>query len=365
MTILILANYANGLFLFRKELLESFKKAGHKVIVSVPFDENVHKLRDMNVELVDTHLERHGMNPLKDLKLFASYMKIMKNTRPGVVLTYTIKPNIYGAMAAKFLRIPYVCNVTGLGTAIEGGGMLSKILVKMYSFSMSRAKKVFFQNERNLEFMKNKGVAAKNAALLPGSGVNLTEHPFREYPSENDGIRFLAVIRIMKDKGIEEYLEAAEAITSEYDNVSFDLVGEYEEDERAKYEPMIQALEEKGSIRYHGHLDTVEPVMANSHVIVHPSYHEGLSNVLLEAGACGRPVIASDVNGCKETFEKGVTGIGFKPGDSSALRDAIRKFLALSEDDRKEMGRKARHFIEKNYDRKIVISTYEQTLKEL
>ena len=169
----------------------------------------------------------------------------------------------------------------------------------------------------------------------------------------------------MKDKGIEEYLEAAEAITSEYDNVSFDLVGEYEEDERAKYEPMIQALEEKGSIRYHGHLDTVEPVMANSHVIVHPSYHEGLSNVLLEAGACGRPVLASDVNGCKETFEEGVTGIGFKPGDSSALRDAIRKFLALSEDDRKEMGKKARHFIEKNYDRKIVISTYEQTLKEL
>ena len=150
MTILILANYANGLFLFRKELLESFKKAGHKVIVSVPFDENVHKLRDMNVELVDTHLERHGMNPLKDLKLFASYMKIMKNTRPGVVLTYTIKPNIYGAMAAKFLRIPYVCNVTGLGTAIEGGGMLSKILVKMYSFSMSRAKKVFCRDPESI-----------------------------------------------------------------------------------------------------------------------------------------------------------------------------------------------------------------------
>ena len=365
MTILILANYANGLYLFRKELLESFKNAGHKVIVSVPFDENVHKLTDMNVELVDTHLERHGMNPLKDLKLFASYMKIMKKTRPDAVLTYTIKPNIYGASAAKFLRIPYICNVTGLGTAIEGGGMLSKILVKMYSFSMNRAVKVFFQNKRNLEFMQNKGVAKKNAALLPGSGVNLTDHPFREYPSEEDGIRFLAVIRIMKDKGIEEYLKAAEEITSANDKVFFDLVGEYEEDEREKYEPMIRALEEKGVVKYHGHLDSVEPVMANSHVIVHPSYHEGLSNVLLEAGACGRPVLATDVNGCKETFEEGVTGIGFKPGEASALSDAIRKILALSENDRKSMGQKARLFIEKNYDRKIVISTYEQTLKEL
>ena len=365
MTILILANYANGLYLFRKELLESFKNAGHKVLVSVPFDENVHKLTDMNVELVDTHLERHGMNPLKDLKLFASYMKIMKKTRPDAVLTYTIKPNIYGASAAKFLRIPYICNVTGLGTAIEGGGMLSKILVKMYSFSMNRAVKVFFQNKRNLEFMQNKGVAKKNAALLPGSGVNLTDHPFREYPSEEDGIRFLAVIRIMKDKGIEEYLKAAEEITSVNDKVFFDLVGEYEEDEREKYEPMIRALEGKGVVKYHGHLDSVEPVMANSHVIVHPSYHEGLSNVLLEAGACGRPVLATDVNGCKETFEEGVTGIGFKPGEASALSDAIRKILALSENDRKSMGQKARLFIEKNYDRKIVISTYEQTLKEL
>jgi Glycosyltransferase len=164
---------------------------------------------------------------------------------------------------------------------------------------------------------------------LPGSGVNLTDHPFREYPSEEDGIRFLAVIRIMKDKGIEEYLKAAEEITSADDKVFFDLVGEYEEDEREKYEPMIRALEEKGVVKYHGHLDSVEPVMANSHVIVHPSYHEGLSNVLLEAGACGRPVLATDVNGCKETFEEGVTGIGFKPGNASALSDAIHKILAI------------------------------------
>jgi len=365
MTILILANYANGLFLFRKELVESFKSAGHRVIVSVPFDENVHKLQDMDVELVDTHLERHGMNPLKDIKLFADYMKIMKELKPDAVLTYTIKPNIYGASAAKVLKIPYICNVTGLGTAIEKGGMLSKILVMMYSFSMNRAVKVFFQNERNLKFMQSKGVAKKNAALLPGSGVNLTEHPFREYPSEKDGVRFLAVIRIMKDKGIEEYLEAAKEIASMNKNVSFELVGEYEEDEREKYEPGIKELEEKGLIRYYGHLDSVEPVMAQSHVIVHPSYHEGLSNVLLEAGACGRPILATNVSGCKETFEEGVSGIGFDPHDAKALKDAINNILALSEDDRKEMGHKSRIFIEKNFDRQIVTSIYEQTLKNL
>ncbi|MBO4457980.1 MAG: glycosyltransferase family 4 protein [Butyrivibrio sp.] len=365
MTILILANYANGLFLFRKELVKSFKSAGHKVVVSVPFDENVYKLREMGVELVDTHLERHGMNPFKDFKLFASYMKIMKKYNPDVVLTYTIKPNIYGASAAKFLKIPYICNVTGLGTAIEGGGMLSKVLVMLYSFSMSKAKKVFFQNKRNLEFMTDVGVAEKNAALLPGSGVNLTEHPFREYPSEEDGIRFLAVIRIMRDKGIEEYLDAAEKVTADNKKVSFELVGEYEEDEREKYEPRIRELEEKGVIKYYGHLDSVEPVMANSHVIIHPSYHEGLSNVLLEAGACGRPVLATDVNGCKETFEEGVTGIGFKPANAASLTDAIHNILAFSEDHRKEMGYKARQFTESNYDRNIVISEYKKVLETL
>ncbi|AOZ97437.1 glycosyltransferase family 4 protein [Butyrivibrio hungatei] len=365
MKILILTNYANGLYLFRKELVESFIKEGHQVVVSVPSDENCKKLEGLGVEIIETALDRHGMNPAKDIKLFNTYLSMIRKEKPQVVLTYTIKPNIYGAMAAKILKVPYISNITGLGTAIENGGMLSKILIKMYSSSLRRAQKVFFQNEKNMDFMQKHGIAKDNAGLLPGSGVNLTEHPFRDYPSEEDGIRLLAVVRVMRDKGIEEYLNAAKVVGGSNSNVHFELVGEFEEDERDKYEEQIKDLEKQGLLKYYGHLDTVEPVMAKSHVIVHPSYHEGLSNVLLEAAACGRPVLASNVHGCIETFEDGVSGMAFKSQDKEALIDAIKKMLALTKEQRSEMGKKGRKYIEDHFDRNIVINAYKEELGRL
>ena len=365
MKILILTNYANGLFLFRKELLKAFTDEGHEVLVSVPRDDNCTKLEGLGVTIIDTPLERHGMNPLKDLKLFFRYISMIKEVKPQLILTYTIKPDIYGAMAARFLHVPYICNVTGLGMAIEHGGMLSKVLLKLYSLSMGKARKVFFQNERNMKFMQDRGVAKKNAAILPGSGVNLNEHPFREYPSEKEGIHFLSVIRIMKDKGIEEFLEAAEMIKASNPEAVFDLVGEYEEDEREKYEPRLKDLEERGIIKYYGHLDTVEPVMAKSHVIIHPSYHEGLSNVLLEAAACGRPVLATNIHGCIETFDPGVSGIAFEARDSKALVTAIEEVLSFSEEERRTMGAKGRKWVEDKFDRQIVIDAYMQELSRL
>ncbi len=365
MKVLILTNYANGLYLFRKELIESFKGDGHEVYVSVPFDDNCDKLTSLGAELIDAPLDRHGINPFRDLGLLNNYFAAIKKIHPDVILTYTIKPNIYGAIAARMLRVPYICNVTGLGTAIENGGMLSKVLIKMYSFSMAKAQKVFFQNERNCEFMRSKGIAVNNYGILPGSGVNLKEHPFREYPSEEDGIRLLAVIRIMRDKGIEEYLRASDIISSKYSHVHFELVGEYEEDERDKYEPMIKELEAKGIIKYHGHLDSVEPVMASSHIVVHPSYHEGLSNVLLEAGACGRPVLASNVHGCIETFDDGKSGFSFEKKSVEALVESIERMLKLTEKDRREMGTHSRHWVENHFDRNLVIGAYKKELGEL
>lgn len=362
MRILILTNYANGLYLFRKELIKAFVEDGHEVIVSVPFDKNCYKLEDLGVELIYTSLDRHGINPIKDLQLLLEYRKLIKIKKPGIILTYTIKPNIYGATAARLSKVPYICNITGLGTAIENGGFFSKILLRMYAFSMYKAKKVFFQNERNCEFMRSKGVAIQNYAILPGSGVNLTEHPYREYPSEADGIKFLAVIRIMKDKGIEEYLNAAEIISSKYENVKFELVGEYEEDERQKYEPRINEFVNKGFIKYYGHLDSVEPVMSNSHVIVHPSYHEGLSNVLLEAAACGRPVIATNIHGCIETFDNNISGYAIDRKDTDSLVQAIETVLSLSEEDRRKMGIHGRKWVEERFDRNIVIDAYRKEI---
>lgn len=365
MNILILTNYANGLWLFRKELIKAFRRDGHKVFVSVPKDENCYKLIDIGAKLIYAPLDRHGLSPVKDTALLLNYIGTIRTVKPAIVLTYTIKPNIYGAEAAKLLKVPYICNVTGLGMAIEHGGFFSKVLLKLYQVSMNNAKRVFFQNEENRQFMQNSGIARHNSALLPGSGVNTTEHPYREYPSEKDGINILAVLRVMKDKGIEEYFDAVKALAPLHPELHFHLVGEYEEDERPKYELMITDLESRGLMKYHGHLDTVEPVYADMHIVVHPSYHEGLTNVLLEAGACGRPVLGSDIPGCRETFIEGTTGYSFKPQDSQALIEAIEKILALSEDERRAMGLAGRKYIEENFDRNIVIQAYKNELASL
>ena len=272
---------------------------------------------------------------------------------------------MYGGLACRIKKVPYLCNVTGLGTAIENGGLLSKILLRFYGISMKDARRVFFQNMRNRDFMNKHGIALENNALLPGSGVNLIEHPFRDYPSEDKHIRFLAVIRIMKDKGIEEYLEAARIMKKKDKSLRFHLVGEYEEETRDLYEPQIEALAAEKIIKYYGHIDNVERVMAKSHIIVHPSYHEGLSNVLLEAAACGRPVLASDVSGCVETFVEGESGFAFESKSTVALVRAMEKILALSHEERRQMGIAGRAWVENNFDRKIIIKTYQNELKEI
>lgn len=372
MRILILTNYANGLWLFRKELLHAFLEAGHTVYVSLPPDENVEKLKLIQcnnrvVSVIETPFERRGNNPVKDLKLFWTYQRLLKKYRPHVVLTYTIKPNLYGGLACRLRRVPYLCNITGLGTAIENGGMLSRLLLLFYRLAVGRARRVFFQNAKNKEYMQRHGIAVHNSGLLPGSGVNLAEHAYAPYPPETEGITFLAVIRIMKDKGIEEYLEAARIMRGRYaqDCIRFWLVGEYEEETRGRYEPLIQRLERSGAIRYFGHIDNVGAVMAQSHVIVHPSYHEGLSNVLLEAAACGRPVLAGNISGCTETFQEGESGFAFDIKSVDALVAAMERILALSGEERAQMGRSGRQWVEKHFDRNLVLQAYRAELAGL
>lgn len=370
MKILILTNYANGLWLFRKELLMAFMEDGHDVAVSLPPDSYVDRLRTLKyknkaLRIIETPFERRGNNPLKDFRLFLAYKSIIKRVRPDVVLTYTIKPNLYGGLACRLAKVPYICNITGLGTAIEDGGALSKALLKFYKVSMEKAQCVFFQNAKNRDFMKKRGVAVSNSALLPGSGVNLKEHPYEKYPSEKDGINFLAVMRIMKDKGIEEYLEAAIILKNRDRHLNFWLVGEYEPETRGLYEPIIKQLEECGALKYFGHIDNVSEVMAQSHVIVHPSYHEGLSNVLLEAAACGRPVLASNISGCIEAFCDGKSGHAFEKENIDDLIAAIERIAAMPSGHRKHMGEVGRKWVEKHFDRKIVIQAYRDELAKI
>lgn len=366
MKILILSNYANGLYLFRRELLRTFQQEGYEIAVSVPTDENCPKLKGLGVRVIPTEFERRGNNPVHDLGLFLGYLRLLEQERPDRVLTYTIKPNLYGGLACRIRKIPYLVNVTGLGTALEEPGLLGKILLRFYRTAVKGASCVFFQNEANRSFMLARGIGTGRDRLLPGSGVNLEENPLREYPSEREGIIFLAVLRIMKDKGIGEYLEAARRIAGEDPRTRFYLVGEYEQESRAVYEPEIRKLSQEGVIRYFGHIDNVPQVMARSHVIVHPSYHEGLSNVLLEAAACGRPVLASDVHGCRETLLENESGLLFSERSADSLVQAMRTMLGLSESRRRDMGRKGREYVERVFDRKKVIAAYlEEIQKEV
>ena len=245
-------------------------------------------------------------------------------------------------------------NITGLGTALENPGFLGKILLLLYRYVAAKALRVFFQNEGNLQFMQKHKIALQNAHLLPGSGVNLKEHPFCPYPSEKNGIRFLAVLRIMKDKGIEEYLYAVQKISEAYSNVHFELVGEYEEESRSTYEPMIQELESQGCLTYYGHIDNVPEVMANCHILIHPSYHEGLSNVCLEAAACGRGVLTTDVPGCRETVT-GQSGILFPARSKESLLKAVQAVLSCSPGERRNMGIHGHQHVEEHFNRQIVI----------
>lgn len=365
-SVLILGNLDSGLYDFRKEVLTALLEAGYSVHVSVPDTGYLSKIKALGCICHETVMERRGMNPVKDFKLFTFYVNLIKKVRPGVVLTYTIKPNIYGCLACRLLGVPRLVNITGLGTALENEGLLQKMLVCMYRESLKRAGCIFFQNRRNRDFMIEKGCVAKeaNIRIIPGSGVNLQEHAVKSWPKEKE-IRLLSVMRIMKDKGIEELLEVAQIIHREYPDAVFELVGSFEEETEAIYKPQIEHLQSEGIVRYYGYRDDVDCFYGRCQAVVHPSYHEGMSNVLQEAAASGRAVIAGNISGCREIFEDGVSGIAFETKSADSLTAALRSFLSLTEEERISMGQRARSHVEKHFDRKIVVAAYLEMVREL
>lgn len=364
--VLILGNSDSGLHDFRKELLTALQEAGYVVHVSVPDTGYLEKLRSLGCICHETVMERRGMNPAKDLKLFAFYLRLLKGVRPRAVLTYTVKPNIYGGLACRLRRVLYLTNITGLGTALERGGLLQKLLVFLYRIGLKKAGCVFFQNRQNRDFMLGKGCVPKGAAhkILSGSGVNLKEHSPKPYPKDGK-VLFLSVMRIMQDKGIGELLTAAESIGRERQDVVFAILGAYEEESRSRYEPWIERLQSQGIVRYYGYRDDVADFYARCRAVIHPSWHEGMSNVLQEAAATGRPVLAGDISGCREVFEDRVSGIAFTVRDAESLAGAIRTFLGLSWEEQAAMGNRARSHVEANFDREKVVQAYLDTLSEM
>lgn len=355
MKILILANNDIGLYKFRKELLERLIADGHEVCVSVPGGEFVGALEKLGCKVESTEISRHGTNPIEDLKLMVRYRSYVKRFHPDIVFTYTIKPNIYGGIVCAFMGVSYISNITGLGTAIENPGAIRRLLLAMYKIALKKANCVFFQNAENRDFFVTRKLVNGKYRLIPGSGVNVADYKYEEYPKRQSGHdKFLFIGRIMKDKGIRELFEAACRIKEEYPDASFDIVGGEDED----FLEDIHRLEGKGIIRYWGQQSDVRPFIKDCSAVVLPSYHEGMSNVLLEAASVGRPVLASDIPGCRESFDEDISGFGFRPGDADSLYHVLKKFILLPTCQKAEMGRNGRRKMETKFSRDIVIQAY-------
>lgn len=350
--VLVLANNDVGLYRFRKDLLAAFLSAGHEVYISLPNGDFVPELVRLSCHFIDTPIERRGMNPLHDSKLFRQYRTMLKEVKPDLVLTYTIKPNIYGGLACRMAHIPYAVNITGLGSAIENGGWLKRFVLALYKPALKGAKVVFFENTGNRDTLVATGVVPNGRDIvLNGAGVNLEDYPYQPYPQEGP-VRFLFVGRVMHEKGVDELFAAAKRMKQEYgDGVEFHIVGSFEE----AYKPIMDELEQAGVVKYHGYQSDMKPLYAMASCIVLPSYHEGMSNVLLEAAASGRPLITSDIPGCREAVENGVSGYLCPTKNADALCDAMQRFVDLPESWRAEMGRRGRERMEQKFDKRIIV----------
>ncbi len=360
--ILIFANKDNGLYSFRKELLERMISEGNQVYCALPFGARIEALEELGCNCIETKMSRHGVNPFEDFKLILQYIKIIKSVKPDVVLTYTIKPNVYGGIACQLKKIPYIVTVTGLGNAIENGGLMRAFTLMLYRIGIKKAKCVVVQNEKNKKiFLENKVITGEYC-MIPGAGVNLDKHCYEEYPENDENVVFSVIGRIMKSKGSEEILEAIPEIKKEYPNTVFRFIGDYDDDVMKE---KIEKASEAGLVEYVGRQNDVHSFIKRSHATLHASYHEGMANVCIETASCGRPVVATDVHGCRETYDDGVSGIAFKAKDTQDLIRAVKEFLALPYEEKVEMGKAGRRKMEKEFNREIIVDKYMKIINEV
>lgn len=351
MNILILSNNDVGLYNFRKELLIELIKLGHKVFISLPNGDKIGLLVNEGCTFIDTYIDRRGINPVTDMKLFLKYLKLISQIEPDYVLTYTIKPNIYGGLACRIKKAHSISTITGLGTAFQSEGLLRKLITFLYKTSLKKAKAVLFENTANMRvFLDNKIISSAQAVLLYGAGVNLKEFDYS--PSEETSVTsFLFMGRIMKEKGVDELFYAAEKLKKEFINVKFDILGFFEED----YKGVVEDLSSRGIINFHGFKSDVKKYIEKCHCVVLPSYHEGMSNTLLEAASIGRPLITSNINGCKEAVIDGENGFLCNVKDKEDLYNKMKKFINLSYEQKSEMGKKSRLHMERSFNREEVV----------
>lgn len=364
MKITLIANDTTFIYNLRLEILAKLVEEGHQVTVLCQFRSHREALEQIGCKLYDIPIGRRSTNPLADLRLLWKFFWILRKIKPDVVFTNNIKPNVYAGIACRILRIRYIPNITGLGTPVENPGRLQPLAIRLYQCGVLGADSIFFQNEENIRFFEQHNMMPKKSqvCLLPGSGVNLQTHPALSY-AHDDVVHFLFVARLLKEKGIELYLSAAKRIAAKYPNVLFHICGGCDD---SQYLELIKEAAQTGYIQYHGEQKNMLPYFKMAHCVVHPSYYpEGMSNVLLEAAASARPIIATDRSGCRETVDAGKTGWLIPIQDEEALVQALEDFLDLSWEEREELGRAGRVKMEQEFDRQIVVQKYLDTLNIL
>ena len=357
MKITLIANDTTFIYNLRREVLAKLVEEGHQVTVLCQLRSHREALEQIGCRLYHIPIGRRNTNPWADLKLLYHFFQMLRKINPDVVFTNNIKPNVYAGIACRVLGIQYIPNITGLGTPVENPGKLQFLATRLYKYGVAGADTIFFQNDENMRFFEQHHMMPKNShvCLLPGSGVNLQAYPELPY-SPGDVVHFLFVARLLKEKGIELYLSAAKRVAQNHPNVMFHICGGCDD---PKYYERVKEAENSGYLQYHGEQKDMRPYFQMAHCVVHPSYYpEGMSNVLLEAAASGRPVIATDRSGCRETVDAGKSGYLIPIKDEEALVAALEDFLGLTWEEREALGHAGRIKMEHEFDRQMVVQKY-------
>lgn len=359
----LLTNNDDDIYCFRKELIEAIIEADYEMLISCPYGEKLELMKNSCYKYDNPNIDRRGTSIINDGKLFLHYINLYRKNRPDIILTYTAKPNVYGSLAARIFRIPVINNVTGFGSVLNESGVLQKFIMGLFKLAYRGSACIMFQNSTNMNLAKKYGMLKGEYKLIPGSGVDTERYPLQPYPTGGNGaegekIIFNYIGRILHDKGVDDYIEAAKIIKGNYPNTEFNMVGFIEPTE-IHYESQLKNLEKENILIYHGSQKDVKPFIRRSHAIIHPStYGEGMSNVLLENASSGRPIITTNNPGCMETMKNNISGYMYNGGNVKELVEKIEQFLSLSNMQRESMGKEGRKHVKEQFSRQIVIDAY-------
>lgn len=368
MKIIITANKTWNLAHFRRPIIEALVADGHEVVALAPSDDAVEDVKAMGSRHIPVQMDSKGIDPIKDLRLLRAFKRIFRAERPDIILSFTIKNNIYGALASKSLGIPYIPNVSGLGTVFLSANWLEKVAAMLYRSAFKRLRHVVFQNGDDRDLFVNRGIISRQQALLvPGSGIDLDHFSPSKEESESGKVpTFLLIARMLRDKGVIEYVEAARLIKADFPDARFQLLGACGVENRTAIgRPTVDQWVAEGTIEYLGELPDVRPAIMAVNCVVLPSYREGLPRALLEASAMGKPVIATDVAGCRDVVDQGVTGLLCEVRSVGSLENAIRSFVTMPDEERDLMGKAGRKKTESEFGQDLVVEIYRTTIKAL